>query len=261
MNVFAASHAIDDGADHDDEINEDAAHAHEALRGGVHGAGDEFSHTVLLEKSGRPFRRAAGITVYLLPSPAKSQGGFPERLACSDEIRSSCAMFPQEAQGPAGKGADRGLACRRASAKLAGVRYDRRRPSETCRAQPGAPRVLQAPKRKTPASFFREAAPQPCQAMRPAFCRRLPASRSPPMRRAFRRAKKSKSIRAPDSPPRRIMTGRRVGSSAAGLPLASALPAFRPDSGLLPFLPLPAMMPHHPTGDVHGIPKQRHAGT
>lgn len=95
MNVFAASHAIDDGADHDDEINEDAAHAHEALRGGVHGAGDEFSHTVLLEKSGRPFRRAAGITVYLLPSPAKSQGGFPERLACSDGIRKGCAPFPR----------------------------------------------------------------------------------------------------------------------------------------------------------------------
>lgn len=190
MNVFAASHAIDDGADHDDEINEDAAHAHEALRGGVHGAGDEFSHTVLLEKSGRPFRRAAGITVYLLPSPAKSQGGFPERLACSDEIRSGCAMFPQEVQGPAGKGAG-------------------------------------------------------------------PVTRIPPR-------KKSESIRAPGSPPRSIMTGRRVGSSAAGPAAPPPQSPFRrssPDSGLLPFLPLPAMMPHHPTGDVHGIPKQRHAGT
>ena len=167
MNVFAASHAIDDGADHDDEINEDAAHAHEALRGGVHGAGDEFSHTVLLEKSGRPFRRAAGITVYLLPSPAKSQGGFPERLACSDEIRSGCAMFPQEIQGQAGggQGSDSHAAARRPNVRAS----------------------------------------------------------APPPQAPFRRSS--------------------------------------PDSGLLPFLPLPAMMPHHPTGDVHGIPKQRHAGT
>ena len=83
MNVFAALDAIDDGADHDDEINEDAAHAHETLRGGVHGAGDEFSHTVLLEKSGRPFRRAAGITVHLRPTQAKSQGGLPGTPACA----------------------------------------------------------------------------------------------------------------------------------------------------------------------------------
>ena len=156
MNVFAASHAIDDGADHDDEIDEDAAHAHEALR--VECMALVMSSPYCApRKSGRPFRRAAGITVYLLPSPVKSQGGFPERLACSDGIRSGCALFP--------------------------------------RAQS------------------------------------LAATRGRP---------------GPRMPPR---VGRTCGRQ------------FRPDSGLLPFRPLPAMMPHHPTGDVHGIPKQRHAGT
>ena len=49
VDVFAALDAIDDGGNHDRKINEDAAYAHKALRGGVQGAGDEFSHTVLLE--------------------------------------------------------------------------------------------------------------------------------------------------------------------------------------------------------------------
>ena len=98
MNVFAAPDAIDDGADHDDEINEDAAHAHETLRGGVHGAGDEFSHTVLLEKSGRPFRRDAGINIHHLPTRVKSQGGTPEPLdapppSCGLKGRAAAAFF------------------------------------------------------------------------------------------------------------------------------------------------------------------------
>ena len=50
MNVFATPDTIDNSGYHDSEINEDAAHAHKALKGGVHGAGDKFSHTVLLKK-------------------------------------------------------------------------------------------------------------------------------------------------------------------------------------------------------------------
>ena len=179
MNVFAASHAIDDGADHDDEINEDAAHAHEALRGGVHGAGDEFSHTVLLEKSGRPFRRAAGITVYILPSSAKSQGGFPERLACSDEIRSGCAMFPQEIQGQAGggQGSDSHAAARRPNVRASAPMTDALpKPAGHSRALRAFCRLRSARLRP----LFREAASQPCRTMRPAFCQRRTRSCSPP---------------------------------------------------------------------------------
>lgn len=168
MNVFAASHAIDDGADHDDEINEDAAHAHEALRGGVHGAGDEFSHTVLLEKSGRPFRRAAGITVYLLPSPAKSQGGFPERLACSDGIRKGCAPFPR-AQSLAGT---RGRP---------GPRLPPREKGESIRAPGSPPRRDMTAHHDGPTSRLpslpprRRNRPFRCSALIPAFCLSSPS--------------------------------------------------------------------------------------
>ena len=44
MHVVTALHAIDDSAEHDGEINENAAHAHKALSAGVHGTADEFSH-------------------------------------------------------------------------------------------------------------------------------------------------------------------------------------------------------------------------
>ena len=84
MNVFAALHSIDDGANHDDEINENAAHAHETLRGGMQGAGDEFSHTVLLEKSGRPFRRDLPESMFILTQARQKvkEGGLRNTLSC-----------------------------------------------------------------------------------------------------------------------------------------------------------------------------------
>lgn len=42
--MFSALDAIDDGAEHDSEINKDAAHPDEALGRGMHGAADEFEH-------------------------------------------------------------------------------------------------------------------------------------------------------------------------------------------------------------------------
>ena len=46
MDVFAALHTIDDGADHDGEIDEDTAHANKALKSGVHSTADEFTHGI-----------------------------------------------------------------------------------------------------------------------------------------------------------------------------------------------------------------------
>ena len=55
MDVFAALHAIDDGADHDGEIHENAAHAHETLSAGMHGTADEFFNHGIAPDVG-PFR-------------------------------------------------------------------------------------------------------------------------------------------------------------------------------------------------------------
>ena len=46
MDVIAALHTIDDSTDHNGEINENAAHAHKALRSGVQGTADEFTHGI-----------------------------------------------------------------------------------------------------------------------------------------------------------------------------------------------------------------------
>ena len=46
MHVLATLHAIDNGADHDGEIDEDAADAHKALSAGMHGIADEFSNHI-----------------------------------------------------------------------------------------------------------------------------------------------------------------------------------------------------------------------
>ena len=46
MHMIAALHAIDDGADHNGEVNEDAAHAHKALGAGMHGTADEITHDI-----------------------------------------------------------------------------------------------------------------------------------------------------------------------------------------------------------------------
>ena len=94
VNVFAAPDTIDDGGDHDREVNEDAAYAHKALRGGVQGAGDEFSHTVLLESLDCP---PANIpeSAFILPQQrqkvkaAAEEGGFVSRAR-----RASCRGMP-----------------------------------------------------------------------------------------------------------------------------------------------------------------------
>ena len=99
------------------------------------------------------------------------------------------------------RGQGQGLAFRRASAERAGVRSHDRRPAETCRAQPGSPRVLQAPKRKTPASFSAKQLRSLAGRCAPRFASACPQAVLPPMRRAFRRAKKGESIRAPGLPP------------------------------------------------------------
>lgn len=46
MDVIAALHTIDDSTDHNGEINKNAAHAHKALRSGVQGTADEFTHGI-----------------------------------------------------------------------------------------------------------------------------------------------------------------------------------------------------------------------
>ena len=46
MDVIAALHTIDDSADHDSEIHENATHADKALKRGVHSAADEFTHGI-----------------------------------------------------------------------------------------------------------------------------------------------------------------------------------------------------------------------
>lgn len=75
MNVFSALHPIDDSSDHNGKINEDAAHTHEPLRGGMHSAGDKFSHTSTPQKSLICLsRQAAGIIFHILPRTIKSQG-------------------------------------------------------------------------------------------------------------------------------------------------------------------------------------------
>ena len=44
MDVFTALHAIDDSADHDGKVNEDATNTHKTLGGGMQGTADEFAH-------------------------------------------------------------------------------------------------------------------------------------------------------------------------------------------------------------------------
>ena len=44
MDVFTALHAIDDSADHDGKVNEDATNTHETLGSGMQGTADEFAH-------------------------------------------------------------------------------------------------------------------------------------------------------------------------------------------------------------------------
>ena len=76
MDVFAALHTIDDGADHDGEIHENAAHAHETLSAGMHGTADEFSHGKLLKKVWPvQAEKPAGIKKYLLLTAGESQEG------------------------------------------------------------------------------------------------------------------------------------------------------------------------------------------
>lgn len=78
------------------------------------------------------------------------------------------------------RGADRGLAFRRASAERAGVRSHDRRPAETCRAQTGDARALE---RKTPATFPRssfEALPDDAPRVLPTPAPRLSLSSAAP---------------------------------------------------------------------------------
>ena len=46
VDMFSAFDAIDDGTEHNNEINKDAAHSHESLSRGMHGAADEFAEKV-----------------------------------------------------------------------------------------------------------------------------------------------------------------------------------------------------------------------
>jgi len=102
MNVFSALHPIDDSSDHDGKINEDAAHTHEPLRGGMHSAGDKFSHTSAPQKSLICLsRQAAGIIFHILPRTIKSQGRSERRLCSRIELMKArkCAILSSSRKG------------------------------------------------------------------------------------------------------------------------------------------------------------------
>ena len=83
VHMIALLHTMDDSGDHDSKINEDTAHAHEALSAGVHGTADEFSHSMLLEKVWPvQAEKPAGIKKYFLLTHRESQGGMSRKVAC-----------------------------------------------------------------------------------------------------------------------------------------------------------------------------------
>jgi hypothetical protein len=61
MHVFAALHTINDSADHDGKVNEDATNTHETLRGGMQGIADEFAHGNAPEGMAQQARTPVGI--------------------------------------------------------------------------------------------------------------------------------------------------------------------------------------------------------
>ena len=61
MHVFAALHAIDDSADHDGKVNENATNTHETLGGGMQGTADEFAHGNAPEGLAHQARTPVGI--------------------------------------------------------------------------------------------------------------------------------------------------------------------------------------------------------
>ena len=76
VHMIALFHTMDDSGDHDGEVNEDTAYAHETLSAGVQGTADEFSHSILLKKVWPvQAEKPAGIKKYLLLTAGESQGG------------------------------------------------------------------------------------------------------------------------------------------------------------------------------------------